>query len=125
VFVWIIFYLYYRHCLHAQLDLTRDTHFLLIVIVNSAASFALDAHHCTNITGSRGKELHRAGHRKKSAFTDTPFPFLIAIVLSSHGFTRMVFRLGWAGLTAFSWVFLFLVILGLLLRLTVLDLGAL
>jgi hypothetical protein len=27
----------YCHCFHAQLDLTRDTHFLLFVIVNSAA----------------------------------------------------------------------------------------
>jgi hypothetical protein len=55
---------------------------LLFVIVNSAASFALDAQHCNNTTGSRGKELHRAGHRKSLLSPIPPFHFQsIALVM--------------------------------------------
>lgn len=69
---------------------------MLFVIVNTAAFFALDAHHCNNTTGSRGKELHRAGHREKSAFTNTPIStFCVRSLISCHGFCT-VFRLGWA-----------------------------
>jgi hypothetical protein len=83
------FLLCYCFRFHAQLDLTRDTHFLLFVIVNSAASFALDAHHCNNITGSRGKELHRAGHRKslRSPIPISTFDFdhFLGCCLHAHG----------------------------------------
>ena len=71
-------------CFHALLGLTRDTHFLLFLIVNSAASFALDAHRCNNTTGSRGKELHRAGHRK-SLLSPIP-PLSLSSNFSTYGF---------------------------------------
>jgi hypothetical protein len=86
------------HCFHAQLDLTRDTHFLLFVIVNAAAYFALDAHHCNNTTGSRRKELHRAGHRKSLRSPIPPFPLSMSV--SSHGFYAHGVQASWAGLTA-------------------------
>jgi hypothetical protein len=96
-FVWK-FFLLSCHCFHAQLDLTRDTHFLLFVIVNAAAYFALDAHHCNNTTGSRRKELHRAGHRKSLRSPIPPFPLSMSV--SSHGFYAHGVQASWAGLTA-------------------------
>ena len=98
------FPLLYRHCFRAQLDPTRDTHFLLFVIVNTAAFFALDAHHCNNTTGSRGKEA--LVWSRKSLRSPIPHFTFDFGRFSCHVFTRMVFRLGWAHQPL--WIFIFL-----------------
>jgi hypothetical protein len=73
------------------------------VIVNSAAFFALDAHHCNNTTGSRGKEAS-GWSQEKSAFTNTPFPLSTSVAISCHGFHAHGVQAG-LGSTAFIWIF--------------------